>query len=194
MPRKLKLDDIHHKLEYHFDKILQLMGCDTKNDANYIETPKRVANIFMEEIYPIKPTKKLVSMFPNEEGKGQMVILKNHEVWSRCPHHLERVKFSVNIGYIPDKWYLGASKLARIANYYAHGMVLQETFTNNISEGIMEAIKPKGVAVSVKGIHQCMRCRGIKTQGHIVTSAVSGLFLEKPEVREEFMFLCAHNN
>jgi GTP cyclohydrolase I len=192
--RRFNAEDTHRKIAYHMRHILQLLRFDPTNDPNFTETPDRVANIFMQEMFPIKPTTKLVSMFPKGRlnQKGQMVILRNHIAQSRCPHHLERVFFDTTVGYLPDKYYLGASKLARIPDYYAHGAVLQETYTENIAQGIMDAIKPLGVGVLVHADHQCMQCRGVKTVGHMTTSALRGVFFEKKEVRDEFMFLVAH--
>jgi len=46
-----------------------------------------------------------------------------------------------------------------------------------------------GVGVLIEGEHMCMQARGVKTTGHVLTSAMRGVFLDKPEVREEFLSL-----
>lgn len=148
-------------------------------------TPKRVAKALIQEGAP--DIKKLFQVFPSKHTS--MVVVKNHETWTRCPHHMERVRLTVSIAYIPDGRLLGLSKLARIADYYSSGLMLQEEIADNIVEGLMEALKPKGIACFIRGFHMCMRARGIKSSNvEVLTSTVRGIFQEDPKAREEFLF------
>ena len=120
-----------------------------------------------------------------------MIVLTNHRAFTRCPHHLERVILDVNIGYIPDGKLLGLSKLARIADYFSRGLMLQEEIADGIAIGLMDALKPKGVAVYLEGVHMCMQSRGVETNGKVTTSKMLGIFLEDSykglAAREEFL-------
>lgn len=175
------------QLQHHFRQILRILGYDTAG-ANFKDTPKRAADLWFDELYKVSATKKLFTVFP--AVSDQLVLVKDHIHWSRCPHHLERVKLTTSIAYIPDKFHIGLSKLLRIADYYAKGFVLQEAYTTALANGMFAALKPKGVAVHVEGEHLCMQARGIKSHSSkTITTALRGVFLEQHAAREEFLYL-----
>jgi GTP cyclohydrolase I len=89
---------------------------------------------------------------------------------------------------------LGVSKLARIVDGFARRLQVQERLTNQISDFLMENLKPQGVAVVLEASHSCMTIRGIKKPGSImVTSSVRGTFRKDPRSRNEVMSLI-HNS
>lgn len=195
MPDRVKnrvKEKMSAELRKHIAACLQILGYDL-HDNNLKDTPARVARIWMEELLTNeKPTKKLYSVF--EEPHNQMVVMVGHKAFSRCPHHLERVLFEVSIAYLPDGRVIGLSKLGRIAEWYAKGLVLQERYVEDIAEGLMGALKPKGVAVHVRGDHMCMKGRGLKSSGSVITTALRGMFMDKPETRDEFLKYVLHHN
>ena len=141
---------------------------------------------FMKEWESNKEFKFTIFDNPNYD---QMVILKNIDFYSLCSHHLLPFYGKVSIGYIPDKKICGISKLARLVDKIANRPQIQERMTQEIADYIQKELNPKGVMVIVKGVHLCMRMRGIKKQNaEMVTSAIKGVF-EKQESREEFMRL-----
>jgi len=88
---------------------------------------------------------------------------------------------------VPDGKVLGLSKLVRVARVYAKRLQLQERLTDQIAEALQGALVPRGVAVSAEFEHYCMSIRGVRTPGtKTITTRLTGVFLEKPEVREEF--------
>jgi len=180
---KWKRDKIR-ELAHHFREILKILDYSLK-DRNLKDTPKRVAKSWFEELYRQPPKKELFAVFP--EQHDQMIVLLHHEAWTRCPHHLERVRLNVSIGYIPERYVLGVSKLARIANFYAQGLTLQESYAEALAEGIYNALNPRGVGVYVEGIHHCMCARGVKTKGKVITTSLRGVFFEDIRTREEFL-------
>lgn len=178
------------KVKHHIAECLTLMGYDIR-DPNFKDTPLRVAKIWLDELGNHQPaTKKLFAVF--EEEFDQMVTLIGHKTWTHCPHHFERVLMEVSIGYVPNGRVLGLSKLARIADYFAKGLVLQERYVENVVNGLMEALQPLGVGIHVKGNHMCMQARGVETCGHIVTTALRGIFLERAETQREFIQYVLH--
>ena len=169
--------------------LLQMLGYDLRNN-DIKDTPSRVAKLLIEETEPPKgeTLKKLLQTFPSEFES--MVCLRNHKSFTRCPHHLERVILNIHIGYIPSGRLIGLSKLARIADYFSQGLMLQEEVAEGIARGLSDALKPKGIAVFIEGEHLCMQARGIKTTGTITASKMLGVFLEASNAglaaREEF--------
>jgi GTP cyclohydrolase I len=54
----------------------------------------------------------------------------------------------------------------------------------------MELLKPKAAACIIEAKHTCMLMRGVEKQNSVmVTSSMKGVFLTKPEARQELMQL-----
>src|SRR6478752_4962379 len=98
-----------HKLEKGAALILEGLGVDTRNDRNYTHTPERYAKALME-MFAAPDTDWAV--FP--ENTNDLILLRDHRLYSLCPHHLLPVKLVVSVAYIPDGHVLGLSKLARV--------------------------------------------------------------------------------
>jgi GTP cyclohydrolase I len=162
---------------------LLLLGLE---GPNYEDTPARVAKMWGDNLRIELP--KMTS-FPLR-GKPSMILIKDHLAYGQCPHHLLPVKYTFRIGYIPNKRVLGLSKLARIADYYASKLYLQEEIPYLICEAIEEAIDPKGSACLIQGEHLCMHMRGVESEGSsAVSSYLSGIFLLLDSTASEFRSL-----
>ena len=161
-----------------------LVGKDWIQDENYEGTPERVARFYAEMF---QPRALDVRTFPDDYK--QMIVLAHHLEWTLCPHHLLPVELDVSLAYIPNGAVLGVSKLARLIQNHFQEPVLQEALTDSLVDELMCRPRPTplGAGVVVRGIHDCMRIRGVHTTGYIVTSSMRGVFLEKPEVRHEFL-------
>jgi GTP cyclohydrolase I len=173
-------------------EILSALNIDLK-DENFRNTPSRVARSFMEmceglnaedEIKEILRTK-----FPSSyEG---MVISKNIEVWSLCPHHLLPVRYIVNVGILFNKECIGLSKIPRLVELLAKRPVLQETLTQEITDIIDKNLNTLGTICMIDGMHTCMQARGVKSVGATaITSSATGRFLnpdKNKNPKEEFL-------
>lgn len=173
-------------LEQLVGNLLTLLHYNWEEDTNLKDTPKRVAKLWLKELSPKGLDEPKITVFP--EKHSQMVIVAGHTVWTRCPHHLERIKMRVSIGYIQGDSHLviGASKLPRVADFFAQGMVLQESYTDKVVSFLYDKLQAKGVGVHVVGKHHCMHARGVETDGVMVTTALKGIFQEDG-VKNEFL-------
>jgi GTP cyclohydrolase IA len=162
------------------------LGLDM-NDPNLCDTPKRVAKMYCEELLlgtcSVEPS---TTVFPNSKKYNQMILSDKLSFSSLCSHHFLTFSGFAWILYIPNKHLLGLSKFSRILTWYASKPQLQENLTHEVTHHLVEKLKPKGVMVVIRAIHQCMTCRGVKQDSGagMVTSAIYGEF-EKPEVRAE---------
>jgi GTP cyclohydrolase I len=168
---------------------LQFIGEDPTREG-LLETPGRVIKAWGELFsgYKQDPTKILKSF--KEGACDEMVLLKGIEFYSCCEHHLLPFFGKAHIAYIPDGRVVGISKLARLLEVFARRLQIQERLGQQITETLMKELKPKGAACILEAQHFCMVSRGVQKQNSImVTSSLKGVFLEKPEVRAEFMGL-----
>jgi GTP cyclohydrolase I len=171
------------KIEAGIRLVLEGIGVDL-DDRNYKDTPKRVARMYREIFTPAKNN---FNAFP--ETYNNMIILRNHHVTGMCPHHLLPVRFRISLGYIPNGQVLGLSKLGRAIEDHLTEPVLQEALTDSIVQTLHLRINPKGAGCVVVGEHDCMQCRGLRTDGDVVTSSMTGQFLLNASTREEFLRL-----
>jgi GTP cyclohydrolase I len=156
-------------------------------------TPQRVAQTYAElfDGLTIDPGSLLEATFT--ETYDELVVLKDIPFNSMCEHHLMPFEGRAHLAYLPDGQVVGISKLARVVDAFAHRPQVQERLTCQIADIIMEAVKPKGVAVVMRATHSCMTCRGIKKAGSLmVTSAVRGRCRSDPRTRGEVMALLHH--
>ncbi|MFD1776391.1 GTP cyclohydrolase I FolE [Paenibacillus rhizophilus] len=177
------------KIEYHVQKILELIGEDTGREG-LLETPARVTRMY-EEIfagYSVDPKEALGVTF--DESHEELVIVKDIVYYSQCEHHMAPFFGKVHIGYIPSGRIAGLSKLARLTEAVTRRLQVQERITSQIADIMTEVLHPHGVMVVVEGEHLCMCARGVKKPGSkTVTSAVRGTFRKNPAARAEFLSL-----
>jgi len=182
-------------IEIWTQNILRDLG-ENLNRQGLKETPKRVAKAlrFFCSGYKKNP-KDIIKTFP-AKNIDQLIIIKAIDFYSKCEHHLETFYGQVYIGYLPKGRVMGVSKFARLVEIYARRLQIQERMGQQIAKAIMKYLKPLGVAVVVRGIHLCMRARGVEKQNtEIITSVMLGKFREEKEaaLRNEFLTLISLN-
>ena len=156
-----------------------------------IDTPDRVIDSWDEIFsgYTMDPEAILSSTF-NGEGYDGIVLLKDIEFHSTCEHHLQPFNGKAHIAYIPIDRIVGISKLSRIVECHARRLQNQERITKNIADDLENYLAPLGCAVIIEAAHGCMRCRGVKQANALMTtSAMRGVFFDKPEARQELFQL-----
>jgi len=173
--------------------LLDLIGEDPDREG-LRETPRRVMEAWKEWTrgYGQDP-KAILKTFEDgaEQCGDEFVIVHNIPVVSKCEHHLCDIVGIAHVGYIPDGRIVGLSKLSRVTDIFARRLQVQERLTNQIADCIDDALKPKGVAVTIRAMHNCMATRGVNVIGAVTTtSAVRGVVYSRPEARAEFMALC----
>ena len=160
------------------------------------KTPERVIQSY-EEIfsgYSEDAIEILDSTF-NAEGYDGIVLLRDMEFHSTCEHHLQPFSGKGHIAYIPVDRIVGISKLARLLDMHSKRLQNQERITQSVADDIVENLGPLGCAVILEAQHGCMKCRGVKKQNSVmITSAMRGVFFDKPEARTEVLQLIRSGN
>ncbi len=153
------------------------------------DTPKRVAAAYEELFsgYEANP-KSILKVFTNEKY-DEMLLIRNIEYFSVCEHHMIPFFGIANIAYIPDKHITGLSKIPRLIDAFAKRLQNQERLTTQIANTLFEALKPKGVAVQLTGLHLCMSARGVqKSKVETVTTDFLGSFKKNSSLKSDFLF------
>jgi GTP cyclohydrolase I len=177
------------KLAEHYRKIIELLGEDPDREG-LKQTPTRLAKSmqFLLQGYEQNPEEILRSAMFKEDYR-QMVIVKDIEIYSLCEHHMLPFIGKAHIGYIPNGYITGLSKIARVVDAYARRLQVQERLTTQIKECIQNTLNPLGVAVVIEAQHLCMAMRGVQKQHSITTTSdFTGAF-ERVATREEFIRL-----
>lgn len=156
-----------------------------------VETPDRVAKAWEEwgSGYDMDPSKILKTFEDGAENYDEMVIVSDIPFYSHCEHHMAPFFGTASIAYIPEKEIVGLSKLGRILECFSRRLQVQERITQQVTNALMEHLKPKGAGCIIKARHLCMESRGLRKAGALTTtSSLEGVFREK-DVRMEFIML-----
>ena len=177
------------KIENAVREILAAIGEDPQREG-IRNTPARVARMYAELLAGMRedPKEHIKGLFT--ENYDEIVLLRDIPFYSICEHHLMPFIGSAHVAYLPKGKVIGVSKLARVVDCFARRLQVQERLTDQISDFLMESLKPLGVAVVLEASHSCMTIRGIKKPGSImVTSSLRGTFKSDPRSRGEIMIL-----
>ena len=177
------------KISHHYSEIIRLLGEDVSREGLQ-KTPVRVAKAmqFLLQGYDQNPEEMLRNAMFREDYR-QMVIVKDIEIYSLCEHHMLPFIGKAHVGYIPNGYITGLSKIARVVDAFARRLQVQERLTTQIKECIQNTLNPLGVAVVIEAQHLCMQMRGVQKQHSITTTSdFTGAF-ERVATREEFIRL-----
>ena len=182
-------------------KILEYIGEDPKR-AGLLGTPERVIRMYKEIFRGYDPTQKpKVTIFDN--GTDGIVydqmIIDTGDFYSQCEHHIVPFFGKYWFAYIPDTKgkILGISKIARMVDYHAAKLQIQERLVNDVITDLWKAlitetgVEPVGMALMMEGEHLCKTMRGAKKKGTMTTCSLKGVFKTNPSAKSEFMQMVA---
>lgn len=162
-----------------------------------IDTPKRVIKMWKEIFRGYDPEQKpKVTLFKN--GSDGLVydqmIIDTGDFYSHCEHHMVPFLGQYWFGYIPDPQgnIIGLSKVARLVDYHAARLQIQERLVHDIVEDLWQllsenAVCPIGMGLVMQAEHLCKTMRGAKKKGKMTTTKLKGAFFDNEFVRDEFL-------
>jgi GTP cyclohydrolase I len=177
-------------MEESFRQIIEAIG-DDPNREGLVRTPERAAKAFefLTQGYR-QNINDLINKAVFTSDTDEMVIVRNIEVYSLCEHHLLPFIGKCHVAYLPAGKVLGLSKIARIVDFFARRLQIQEVLTKQIADCVNDAIEGKGVGVVIEAQHMCMMMRGVEKQNSVMTtSCMLGHFRSQSETRNEFLRL-----
>ena len=183
------LDEVETKMK----GVLESLVIDTANDHNTTDTAKRLAKMYIKEVFNGRYVKSPeITEFPNAERLNELMIVGPITVRSACSHHFCPVIGKIWIGILPNKNtnVIGLSKYARLAEWVMGRPQIQEEAVVQLADLIQQKTRPDGLALVMEATHFCMAWRGVKDMdSRMINSVMRGAFLKDPILRREFLAL-----
>jgi GTP cyclohydrolase I len=190
-----ELDDLQREVELKMSEVLRALVIDTESDHNTIDTARRVAKMYLKEVFggryrPQPP----VTEFPNVGRLNELMIIGPVTVRSACSHHLCPIIGRTWVGVMPNEHsaLIGLSKYARLVEWMMTRPQIQEEAMAQLAELLQEKMQPDGLAIVMEADHYCMQWRGVKDMDSKMTNSIMrGSFLKDANLRREFLALLA---
>ena len=183
------LDEVTDKMK----GVLDSMVIDTANDHNTNNTARRVAKMYLKEVFKGRYVEgPEITEFPNAEHLNELMIVGPITVRSACSHHLCPVIGKIWIGVMPNEHtnVIGLSKYARLAEWIMGRPQIQEEAVVQLADLIQRKTQPDGLAIVMEASHFCMGWRGVKDMdSKMINSVMRGVFLKDANLRREFLAL-----
>jgi GTP cyclohydrolase I len=188
-----EVEALQKEVEAKMAEVLKSLVIDTDSDHNTQETARRVAKMFLTEVfkgrYHAMPS---VTEFPNIEQLNELLIVGPITARSACSHHLCPILGKVWIGIMPNEHsnLIGLSKYARICDWVMSRPQIQEEAVMQLANVLEQKVRPDGLAIVIEADHFCMHWRGVKdADSRMTNSVMRGSFLKNPDLRREFLSL-----
>ena len=193
-----EIDELRTEVEAKMQEVLKALVIDTESDHNTNETARRVAKMFLTEVFAGRYVPMpLVTEFPNAERLNELMIVGPVTVRSACSHHLCPIMGKVWIGILPNEHsnLIGLSKYARICDWIMSRPQIQEEAVTMLANELQERVKPDGLAIVMEADHFCMQWRGVKyIDSKMINCVKRGAFLKDANLRREFLSLIGQRN
>lgn len=187
----LLIEEVSEKIE----GVLQSLVIDTANDHNTQDTCRRVAKMFILEVFQGRyiPQPDLPAT-PKRISTSELTILGPITVRGVCSHHLCPIMGRLWIGILPNKNNdsIGPSKYTRLTHWIMSRPQIQEEAVVELAHMIEHQISPDGLAIVMNADHSCIQWRGTNdNESRKTNSVMRGLFLKNSNLRKEFLSLIA---
>jgi len=186
-----ELDLLQNEVEKKLQGVMESLVIDTEHDHNTGDTARRVAKMYIKEIFGGRytPSPRITS-FPNM-GYKSLYTSGPISIRSTCAHHFQNIVGKAWIGIIPEDEVIGLSKFNRLVHHISERPQIQEEMTTQIAEELVTFAKTPNVAVVVKAEHHCMTHRGVREHESDMTTAIMlGAFNTDPALKQEFYDIC----
>ncbi len=176
------------RIEGHVREIMQTLGLDL-NDDSLSGTPKRVAKMYVKEVFSgLNPKNRpQTRLFENKYNYDQMLVEKEITFYSHCEHHLVPIYGRAHVAYFSSGKVIGLSKINRIVQYFARRPQVQERLTVQIGKELERILQTENVGVVIDANHMCVAMRGVgDTNSKTGSAYFSGKFKDQ-NVKREFL-------
>lgn len=184
----LSATEKRERIQQHMHQIMEILGMDLQDDS-LAETPKRIAKMYVDEIFSGLDYAQFpkITVIENKMGVDEMVKVRDITMTSTCEHHLVTIDGLATVAYLPRSKVIGLSKINRIVQFFAKRPQVQERLTQQILVALQALLETEDVAVSITATHYCVKARGVMdASSATTTTALGGMFKKNPASRQEF--------
>jgi GTP cyclohydrolase I len=174
------------RIEKLIRRLLIELG-ENPDKEGLVGTPARIAEMYQEIFAGYRMNDdddddaELDVSFVSEET--DVIVVKDIRFYSMCEHHMLPFYGKIQIVYIPSGKVFGISKLNHVVERYARRLQIQERLTRQIADAVIAGMGVKGISVIVEAKHLCMKLRGVRNDGSVITECNRGV-MEQKEFRE----------
>ncbi len=180
------------RYERYVGEIFAAFGLDLATPGTR-ETPRRFLRALFDATAGYDGDPKLRTAFLAERPEGvagthSQIVEGPVRFFALCEHHALPFHGVAHVAYVAGGEILGISKLTRLVRLYARRFTVQERLGEQIADGLVELVEPRGVAVHLDASHLCTQMRGVEEEGsRTVTTFWRGLYDEDADLRREFL-------
>jgi GTP cyclohydrolase I len=129
-------------------------------------SPARMASMWRDELlssYRPNAFDELVRGFTTFPAEEEGMVLEGPiQFHSVCSHHGLPFMGEAFVAYVPNVRIIGASKMARVVDYYSHMLQIQERLCRQVCDFIDQHAQPRVTIVLMRATHLCLSLRGAK--------------------------------
>lgn len=188
-----ELEALQREVQTKLESVLESLVIDVESDHNTQETAKRVAKMYVQEVFAGRySAEPVVTEFPNIGKLNELMIVGPITVRSACSHHLCPIMGKIWVGVMPSAHsnLIGLSKYVRLIHWVMSRPQIQEEAVLQLADLLMQKLQPNGLAIVMEADHFCMHWRGVKdTDAKMTNSVMRGSFLKNASLRNEFLSL-----
>jgi GTP cyclohydrolase I len=165
---------------------LRAYGLDPEDPALLL-TPERVARLGGELFagVHVDPVPALAGSTAAGVDTTGPVAFRDVPFRSTCEHHLLRFAGTVSVVYLPNGRVAGLGAIVALIETVAARPQVQERFTDEVADGLADALGADGVLVTATAEHDCVAMRGPRIRGaSVVTLAARGRYAVEPGAAE----------
>lgn len=183
-----EMELLQAEVEDKMTALLSSLVIDIDNDHNTQETAKRVAKMYLKEVFSGRYiSRPPVTDFPNAKKLDELYVVGPMSLRSACSHHLVPIEGQVWVGILPSERVIGLSKFKRLLDWVCTRPHIQEEMAIMLADEIEDLVKPKGLGIVIRAAHMCTTWRGVKeTKMYMTNSVLRGGIKEYPTTRQEF--------
>lgn len=168
--------------------IMRVLNLDLEDDS-LSETPKRIAKMYVDELYCGLDYKNFpkITTIENKMQYSSMLMERHIKVSSTCEHHFVPILGEAFVAYIPKEKVIGLSKINRVVEFFSRRPQVQERLVEQIFQTLCYILDTENVAVFIRAEHTCVKLRGVEdVNSDTITSKLGGAFMTSESLRNEF--------
>lgn len=168
------------------EDFLRALGHSIEGDLE--GTGERVADAWADDLLegePIDASAVLREGAIAGGGSTGLVIVRDIDVVTMCPHHLLPAHGRALVAYLPGRMLAGIGTIAHVVDVLARRLTLQERIGADVADLLVSELGARGALCSLSLTHACLLARGERKATAVVeTLAVAGTFAEPTSDRD----------